>query len=429
MAEIKAFKGLRYTNNAGDMNKLVCPPYDIISREQRESFISENQYNIIRLELPKPVEDKIQDFAPYQEAGKTLKSWIENDILTCDNKKGIYVYEMVFNALDKQHSLKGFVSLVKLEEFSKGIVLPHEETLSKAKTDRFNLMKATSANFSQIYSLYSDNGEAYALIDSCSKNSPDVEVSDAEGVIHRLWAVFDTEVITKIEQLFTDKKLYIADGHHRYETALNYRNYLKENSMKIGSADYVPMFLADMENKGLVVFPTHRVVRDLQRFNINELIVRSKQYFDISDKLDCKQSQSLLKENYDKGKKAFSLYYDGGYYLMVLKDESVMKALLPNASKALRELDVSVLHTLILERIFGIDKQNMARQINLTYTKSANEAVLSVDNGKANCAFILNPTRVTEIKDIALAGEKMPQKSTYFYPKLITGLVMNKITE
>ena len=295
---------------------------------------------------------------------------------------------MVFNALDKQHSLKGFVSLVKLEEFSKGIVLPHEETLSKAKTDRFNLMKAASANFSQIYSLYSDNGEAYALIDSCSKNSPDVEVSDAEGVIHRLWAVFDTEVITKIEQLFTDKKLYIADGHHRYETALNYRNYLKENSMKIGSADYVPMFLADMENKGLVVFPTHRVVRDLQRFNINELIVRSKQYFDISDKLDYKQSQSLLKENYDKGKKAFSLYYDGGYYLMVLKDESVMKALLPNASKALRELDVSVLHTLILERIFGIDKENMAHQINLTYTKSANEGVFSVDNGKANCAFI-----------------------------------------
>lgn len=429
MAEIKAFKGLRYTRKAGDISELACPPYDIVSKAERDSFIAKNENNIIRLELPKPVEDKSEDFAPYKKAGETLEKWLNDDILVRDQKPSIYAYEMIFSALGESFNLKGFVTLVKLEEFSKGIVLPHEETLSKAKTDRLNLMKATGANFSQIYSLYSDDGAVYSLIDNASKGEADLQFIEGDGVVHKLWAISDACVITQVENLFTDKKLYIADGHHRYETALNYRNYLRENGFAMGSAEYVPMFLADMENSGLVVFPTHRIVRDLENFDFEKLINGCKEYFDITEKITAKKAEELLKISYSKGEKAFTLYHEKNYYSMVLKDVEKMAELIPNSSKSLRELDVSVLHTLVLERIFGIDKENMALQVNLTYTKSADEAVLAVDNGKADCAFILNPTRVTEIKDIALAGEKMPQKSTYFYPKLVTGLVMNKITD
>lgn len=429
MAEIKAFKGLKYTKKAGDISELACPPYDIVSKDERDSFIAKNENNIIRLELPKPVEDKSEDFAPYKNAGEILDKWLNDEMLVRDEKPCIYVYEMSFSALGESFNLKGFVTLVKLEEFSKGVVLPHEETLSKAKTDRFNLMKATGANFSQIYSLYSDDGAVYSLIDNASKGEADLKFVEDDGVVHKLWAISDENVISQVENLFTDKKLYIADGHHRYETALNYRNYLRENGLAIGSGEYIPMFLADMENDGLVVFPTHRIVRDLENFNFDKLINGCKQYFEITEKVTSNEASELLKNAYSKGEKAFTLYFDKNYYSMILKDVDAMKELIPNASKSLRELDVSVLHTLVLERIFGIDKENMALQVNLTYTKSTDEAVSEVDSGKANCAFILNPTRVTEIKDIALAGEKMPQKSTYFYPKLVTGLVMNKITD
>ena len=224
-----------------------------------------------------------------------------------------------------------------------------------------------------------------------------------------------------------DKKLYIADGHHRYETALRYKKFVAENKQDVGTSEYVTMMLVNMENSGLVVFPTHRIVRDLENFDVNAVIEKSKDYFDIETDLSRTDSTAKLDKAYKDGKKAFVLYCDGKYTLMTLKDTSLMEKLMPTASKALRELDVSVLHTLVLERIFGIDKENMANQKNLTYTRVLDEAIEAVDNGSADCSFILNPTRVSEIRDVALAGEKMPQKSTYFYPKLTTALVMNKI--
>ena len=203
MATIRPFNGLRF--KGGDLNSLVCPPYDIISEKQREDFIEKNEHNIIRLELPSG-EDK------YKEAGKLLKKWLDEGILGQDGKSGIYVYEMEFTADGIRKSVKGFVSLVKLEEFSKGIILPHEETLSKAKTDRFNLMTETFCNFSQIYSLYMDeDGKAYSLIDICSQGKADMEITDNDGTIHRMWCVYDESVISAVSKVFSDKKLYIAD--------------------------------------------------------------------------------------------------------------------------------------------------------------------------------------------------------------------------
>lgn len=427
MAEIKAFKGLRYTEKAGDIANLCCPPYDIISGEEREALIRKNPYNLIRLELP--VLGGSEDLAPYHEAANTLRAWLKDEILKTDEKEAIYIYEMEFSAYGKSHKVKGFVSLVKLEPFSKGVILPHEETLSKAKADRFNLMKTTGCNFSQIYSLYMDeDNSAFSLIDKASQGQPHSSFTDGDNVTHRMWIVTDSEFIAALTEKFADKKLYIADGHHRYETALNFKNYVEGNLDEIGSSEYVPMMLVNMENDGLVVFPTHRIVRDLQSFDYNEVCEKCREYFDITPYLNREKGEEGLAKAYAEGKKAFVLFTgDNNYTLLTLKNLDVMNTLLPEGCAALKQLDVTVLHTLILERIFGIDKENMAKQINLTYTRSMQEAIEAVDQKRANCCFLLNPTRVEEIRDVAAAGDKMPQKSTYFYPKLTTGLVMNKI--
>lgn len=424
MAEIKPFRALRFTDKAGNIASLTCPPYDIISEEQRQKFLAENPYNIIRLELPKG-ED------PYTQAGKTLESWLDEEILKCDRDPAIYIYEEEFTAYGKTSKVKGIICRVKLEEFSKGIVLPHEETLSKAKEDRFNLMKATSCNFSQIYSLYMDEtGETRRRIDHLSSGTPRYEFSDGL-VTHRLWIVNDAVAIEAFRSDFAARRLYIADGHHRYETAINYRNYCRENAVWAPGSEFVMMMLVDMENPGLVVFPTHRLVRGLPDFSPEQVLAGSAAYFDAETLSDRGAVEPRLKADYDAGKKSFvfAAVQDGAlaYTLLTLRDPSVMADFLPEKSEASRGLDVSVLHTLILERVLGIDKENMANQKNLTYTRSADEALESVRTGESQCAFLLNPTRVEEIGAVAAAGEKMPQKSTYFYPKLITGLVMNSL--
>lgn len=423
MATIKAMPGLRFTEKAGKIDELCCPPYDIISEAQRVAYLERNEHNVIRLELPKGER-------PYDEAAEVLASWLEDDILSRD-EEGIYIYEEEFTAYGERKKIKGMICRVKLEEFSKGIVLPHEETLSKAKEDRLNLMKATGCNFSQIYSLYMDDGGVTrAKVDALSAGTPEVELSDEAGVIHRMWRTTDADTIAAISADFADRKLYIADGHHRYETGINYRNYLRENGLaKEGDAcDYIMMMLVEMENEGLVVFPTHRLVRDLADFSREDVLKAAGEYFDVTSHTGIDNIEPSLTALYNEGKKAFALYCGGNSWdMLVLRDLAVMEQIMPGCSEALRQLDVSVLHTLVLERSMGIDKENMAKQINLTYTRDFSEAVDGVSDGTFQCAFILNPTRVVEIRDVAQAGEKMPQKSTYFYPKLITGLVMNKL--
>ena len=425
MAELKGMRALRFSAAAGEIGELCCPPYDIISEEQRQAYLARNEHNVIRLELPKG-ED------PYGEAGRVLKDWMEKGIIARD-EESLYIYEEEFTAYGQRMKVKGMIGRVKLEEFSKGIVLPHEETLSKAKEDRLNLMKATGCNFSQIYSLYIDDGNATRpKVDELSAGAPQVEFTDGDGVTHRLWQCSDADKIAAIAANFADRKLYIADGHHRYETGINYRNWCREQGIaKEGDdCDYIMMMLVEMENEGLVVFPTHRLIRNLESFDLAATLASAEEYFDVSEQDNVAGMEAALTEYYNKGQKAYGLYAGGDKWnLLVLRDIASMDAVMPDCSEALRGLDVSVLHSLVLERTMGIDKANMAAQINLTYTRSFDEAIESVKSGASQCCFILNPTRVTEIRDVAAAGEKMPQKSTYFYPKLITGLVMNKLGE
>lgn len=425
MAEIKPMQALRYdTEKAGKIEDLVCPPYDIISEEERKGYLSKNPCNMVRLELPRGEN-------PYEEAGAVLNRWREEGILRVDMDPGVYIYEEEFlDRVDRGETkkLRGMICRVRLENFSAGVVLPHEETLSKAKEDRFQLMCATGCNFSQIYSLYQDEAHITRqrldrLAASCE---PRYEFSDSL-VTHRLWVINDPVAIEALREDFTGRKLYIADGHHRYETALRYRDHLRDKGIYCPGADSVMMMLVDMEDPGLVVFPTHRLLNGLPDFDGASLPERCGKWFEISPRRDRADTEQALSGYYQAGVHAFG-YFDGTTWTtLALQDTAVMDGLLPEQSKASRHLDVTILHSLILERLLGIDKANMAAQKNLSYTRSAEEAERSVLSGESQCCFLLNPTRVEEIGAVASAGEKMPQKSTYFYPKLITGLVMNQL--
>ncbi|WP_069987745.1 DUF1015 domain-containing protein [Massilioclostridium coli] len=424
MAQVTPFPALRFTEKAGLPEQLTCPPYDIISEQQRRNYLEENPNNIIRLELP-------QGENCYQQAADTLKDWLNTGILKQDEIDSFYIYQESFQIDGVPYQLKGVIGRVTLEEFEKGIILPHEETLSKAKEDRFNLMKATGCNFSQVYSLYHDEeGEITHLLNQASQGEPLVSFTATYEVTHSLWKCDDPQLIQQISRLFADKKLYIADGHHRYETALNYRNWLHEQGIGLEQdhpANKIMMMLVNMENPGLVVLPTHRIVRGLTEFSIDQIVDKAKENFEIAWFAEKEKAEHQMREEYVKYRTTFLLYHNHRYTLFTLKNPAIMDQVFPEKSKTYRNLDVAVLHSLILEKILGIDKENMAQQINLTYTRSKREAIQAVDSGEANCCVLLNPTRVEEIRDVATAGEKMPQKSTYFYPKLITGLVMNKI--
>ncbi len=421
MATIKAFGALRFTSQAGSLEELTCPPYDIISEEEREGYLARNPHNIIRLELPREGQD------PYLQAQETFREWMDQGILATDEVPGLYLYEEVFTVAGEQKSLLGLCCMVKLEEFKNGVVLPHEQTLSKAKTDRFNLMTATGCNLSSVYCLYFDQeNRIFSRLEAATKQEPLESFDGPDGIAHRVWKIEDPAEIQTIAALFGEKKLYIADGHHRYETALNYRDSLISQGKDVGQADHVMMTLVHMEHPGLVVFPTHRVVHGLEQFDAEQLLKNCAEHFTLTE-LAVSQLEGAMKKAEQAGEKVLGLCLPQGAYLLKLRSESVMKELLPDASNAYQLLDVNVLHLLILERFLGIDKENMANQRNLYYTRDAGEAFATVSQGKADCAFLLNATKVEEIADVAAAGEKMPQKSTYFYPKLITGHLMSKL--
>lgn len=423
MAHVIPYRALRYTEKAGDLKALACPPYDIISEEQRKAYLSTNPHNIIRLELPRDGEN------PYTVAGETLKNWLKEGILAEDEAPAFYVYDITFTDAGEQKHIAGLVGRVQLREFSDGVVLPHEETLSKAKADRLQLMQATGCNFSDIYSLYraeEPDSPIHDVMRLVGEDAPVSEFTDDEGLTHRLWAVTDPGKTAAITKAFEDKKLYIADGHHRYETALNYRRWLQEQGETCPDADYCMMMLVEMSHPGLVVYPTHRMLRDLSDFSAENLLCACADYFTV-EKMPIKKLDEGLNRAYAAHQKAFGFVSESVTALLTLKDVAVMNELLPDLSPVSRQLDVTVLHTLILERLLKIDKENMAKQINLSYTRDADEAIEAVKTGVANACFLLNPTRVSEIGEVAAAGEKMPQKSTYFYPKLITGLTMNRI--
>ena len=410
MASVQPFRALRFSNKAGPIDQLVCPPYDIISDAERETLLAQDEYNIIRLEKP----------FDYDHAADSLSRWLDSGLLTLDYRPGFYIYEQEFSDAGERKRIFGLIGDVKLEPFSAGVILPHEETLAKARGDRRDLMEATWCNFSQIYCLYHDDDRTVeSLLLEQMKTAPRHSFTTGDGVTHRLWPVSDDKLNSRISQIFADKKLYIADGHHRYTTALEFHE--QHAGQDTGS---VMTMLCAMDNEGLVIRPTHRMVNKISGFSVESLLARLKDDFDIES---C-QDAEVLEERLAKCQRTLAFYTgQGRYYLLTLRDESSMAKALPQMSEASRSLDVAMLHALILEPLLGIDADKLADQSHLSYTRSADEAMALVDSGDAQCSFLLKTTTIEQLAAVSRAGEKMPQKSTYFYPKLITGLVMKSL--
>lgn len=422
MAKVVPFQALRFNfTKSGIAEGVISPPYDIVSDQEQDLLESRNPYNIIRLERPRGNDC-------YRMAAECLKDWIGQGILCKEKEDCFYLYQEEFYLDGETCRVGGLIGRVRLEDFSNGVILPHEETLSKAKEDRFSLMRTTFCNFSPIYALYHDPEHGIStLLSTIYCQPPVVEVMGDDGIIHRLWKISDLTLAKRISAAFAEKKLYIADGHHRYETALRFRNEMRcsaPNEEIRNGSNYIMMLLTDLEDEGLRVLPTHRLVRGIKNFEPSMILSSAARFFHVEKRTNPSTMEATL-----SGRTDTVAYYFGGndYFLLKKKEEVDITKILPDRSAAYCSLDVTILHTLLLEPALGISPEKMAAGDHLSYTRSISEAFENVQSGAAQCAFFLNPTKVTQIRDVALAGDKMPQKSTYFYPKPITGLVMNQL--
>lgn len=419
MANIRAFRGLRYSPEVR-IDDCICPPYDIISEDEREELYKKSEYNIIRIEFGKEFEGDDEKNNKFTRAKRYLDEWIEKGILRFDEKESVYVLEQEFEVEGRKYRRTGLIVLLELVDFEEGIVIPHEFTLSKPKQERLNLLRHTHANISSIFGLYEDKEFMIKkILDDIKAKKEDISYSGI-GTFERMWIVSDDSIIESLKRLFADKKIFIADGHHRYETALEYKKEMmqKEDYNKDADYNYIMITLTALEDEGIVILPTHRIVLSSD-VTEDVFIEKLRVKFEVE-----KGEYKLLKEKLLNYKKyAFLIYtYNKNFYLARLKDpENALKDI--EGSKAYKNLDVVVLQKLILNDILNITDEDILYQRNLKYTKSDKELIDVVDSG-AKYGFILNPTLVEELKDVSLSGEKMPQKSTYFYPKLMTGNVI-----
>ena len=422
MAEIRPFKAVKYNLQNVDIKKVTAPPYDVISEKQQDELYKISDKNIVRLILGKEIagDDDINN--KYKRASEFYQKWQDDKTLIQEDKEAIYIYMQDFEFDSKKYTRTGFLCLLKQEPLFGGTIYPHERTLSKPKADRLNLTRACKTNFSPIFGLYNDNGGVKQIISETIKNNPEIDFYDENNERHRLWIVKDDSKLSKIVSELKDKKIFIADGHHRYETAMNYAKEMKEQGID-GNFNFVLTFLCDMDDKGLAIFPTHRVVND-SSINLEKFMKDLEQYF-VIQKSSKNTIKSDLETEYNKKNIAFGLYNGNDCFVLVLKDKAGLKNLI-NGSEYYRELDVAVLESLIFEKILNFSKEDIAEQKHLKYIKDFSETIEAIDSKKFNLAFIMNPTRIEQIKNVSLAGEVMPQKSTYFYPKLLTGLVLNK---
>jgi uncharacterized protein (DUF1015 family) len=430
MARIAPFRALRFDQGRfADLARLLAPPYDVISETQRKELEASHPRNIVHLDLPRGEAD-----ARYENARAQLERWLAEGTLRQDARPALYRYEQRFTftgaAGPQQYTRKGFISLIELSPFSARVVLPHEHTLSGPKVDRFKLIHATRAHFSQVFSLYRDPaGTIEATLDRACVATPDVDATTPDGCRHRLWVVTDEAVIAAVARGLAPRSVMIADGHHRYETMLAIRDSLRPANVPLGHslADWGVMFFARADDPGLLVLPTHRMVHGLSAEALDSLAERCRPWFDVVS--GSEEDAAAIEERLSReGEKAviFGLRRAGaaGTTWLNLRPDADLARLGP---PTLARLDVSVLHGLVLNPLLGIGSEAMASQSNLTYSHDLRETLGRVAASQVQAAFLMNATKVSQVLDACEAGFVLPQKSTYFQPKLATGLVMARI--
>lgn len=429
MAQIITFRGLRYNQGkAGSLSTLTAPPYDVIDEQAQRLLYAKNPYNVIRLEYGKNDPNDNDWDNRYTRANSFFARWRAEGILLREPRPVLYFHEQKFSLQEKQYSRRGLVAGIGLEDYASGKVLPHEETLAKAKTDRLELLRTARANFSPVFGIYEDQaGIVGKMADSTLRQPPLLDFTDDSGENHRLWTVSDEQSLSAIRQFFLEQQIIIADGHHRYETAYFFHKEMSAQGQD--SFNFVLMTLVDAHDPGLLVLPTHRLVKDaaaLDAGNFPELLAK---FFNVTPlKLPATRMLDALTAE-QTATHSFVMYLGGSQlYLLTLPRQRAAIAMASRAaskSGAWRNLDVAVLQSLILEELLGIDEEARRSGKNLYYTRDEAEALQLVDSGVYQAAFFLKAPTVNEVIKVARDADKMPQKSTYFYPKLLTGLVIN----
>ncbi|HUI84027.1 MAG TPA: DUF1015 domain-containing protein [Candidatus Binatia bacterium] len=430
MADIIDFRALRYNPAKVSPGEVLTQPYDKITPSMQERYYAASPYNLVRIILGKANPGDNGQSNVYTRAAASLAQWQAAGVLLRDPEPSIYVYAQTFRIPGEptgaEAERRGFIALGRVEDYERKIVFRHEQTLSKPKADRLNLLRATEAHCGQIFMVYSDPADEVGRL-LRQDGPPTMELRDEYGVLHRMWRVSDAAKVAAVRAKMADRKLIIADGHHRYETALNYRNEMRQQRKSDDlEAPYerVMMTFVNMDAPGLVILPTHRVVFGLEGFDIFAKAAEVMQYFDIQDLGRVSDVQDAMRRLREAGKDRTALLAvtaQNAFLLRSRKDQPSPK--LAGLSEQQRTLDVVQLHKLILEEIIGMSEEDIRAQNHLKYVRDAAEAIEEVHRG-AQVAFLMNPVRMEQVRDIAFAGEVLPQKSTDFYPKMLSGLAI-----
>jgi uncharacterized protein (DUF1015 family) len=426
MAQISPFQAWRYAPDRVPIAQVVTQPYDKITPEMQKRYYQANPSNLVRIILGERRPGDCQENV-YSRAAASFRDWRSTGVLLQDSQPSIYRYLQNFTVpgSDKQVERQGFIALGQLESYSTKVVFPHELTHSGPKADRLELLRATKTHFEQIFMLYADSGQIEAQLQSAT--SPDIEVTDDYGVLHRVWKVSDTAKITALQTKMRDQKLIIADGHHRYETALAYRDERRAATGNSAPAPYDSMMMTffNMNSPGLVILPTHRVVHGLTSFSTEKLLAGAQQFFEVKEvdpALDAQRATALLREAGATSTALIVATADRAF--LMHSPKTIGSARFAGLSLRQQSLDVVQLHKCLLEGVLNISEEAIRKLQNISYYRDAAEALAQVRGGAAQAAFLMNPVRMDQIRDIAFAGEVLPQKSTDFYPKLLSGLTI-----
>ena len=436
MADIQPFWGVYYNQHqAGNLGALICPPYDVISPRQQEELYRQDEHNFVRVEFGRELPQDRDTDNRYTRAAGTIEKWLEQGVLVQDETPAIYLHEHVFQCYGQEYRRQGIVGRVRLEEWDRMVVRPHEGTLSRPRGDRLNMLWALQANTSPILSLYEDRkGRVAAVLAEASQRQPMLEIKENNGESHRLWAITGEEEIRRIHAALDGRPLYIADGHHRYESALAYHRERRACDAAAGGDqpyDFVMMNVVSMADPGLVIMPAHRLVRGISKPTIEGLPERLKQFFEIQElPLEtgdiARQVDGLLLREKKEIRVVICGMAAGRLLLARLRDDGAVRLMVPYFhSELYRSLDVSIVDHVILEELLGMNHDEAGETIHYSY--EGRDAVQRVLDEEYQLAFIINPVRPESIMAIADAGDRMPRKSTYFYPKAPAGLVFYRL--
>jgi uncharacterized protein (DUF1015 family) len=445
MAQVHPFRAFRYNPARVPFDRVLTQPYDKISPAMQEHYYSLDPHNLITVEKGRAFPDDSAQNNVYTRAGSALHDWIHRQIIAQDPFPAFYSYtqEYTVPGTNNRQTRRGFIGAGKLEDYSAGVVFRHEQTLSGPKADRLELLRHTRTHTGQLFMLYSDTGRGIdAILTEAESATTATELRDEYEVIHRLWVIAEPERVEAIQAMMSDLKLVIADGHHRYETALNYRNERRTHSAKPdpqASFEFAMMTFVNTQSEGLTILPTHRLAANLHDFSWSSMRRHLEPWFTAEafsfrseDEKSEARSKFLARLADTRAHRSIGVYPSvhtakRAFYVLAMRPGADLAQLLPNVSPLQRELDVVLLHDGILEPVLGITPQAVTAEKNLTYERDASAATDAVDYGKAQIAFLLNACDVNQVMRIATAGEVLPQKSTDFYPKLLSGITMHRV--